>query len=285
MASFLAVVRTGNFRAAARERGLTQGAVSQHIKKLEAFLNTSLLERAHRGCVPTPEGLRFAPHAESLLRMHARALASVRRTCVAVGASSNIGIYMLQPYVRSFLDRHNHACDVDVQIHQNPVVAEKLEDGEIDVAVMEWWDERPGCSAYLWRQEELVVIVPPDHSWADLPCIPTSLLKDAPMLGGEPGTGTGRLLSRYLGEAAGEIQIAMRLGSTEAVKHWVKAGLGISLVLASTVERERREGTLCAIPLEGEPPCKDLFVIWRSSLWEESMSRRFAESLRPARDQ
>ncbi|MDY0146811.1 MAG: LysR family transcriptional regulator [Halothiobacillus sp.] len=280
VASFLAVVRTGNFRSAARERGLTQGAVSQHIKKLEAFLSSSLLERTHQGCVTTPEGARFVPHAESLLRMNARALSSILRDCVAVGASSNIGTYMLQPYVKSFLDIQNRTCDVDVQIHQNPVVADKLSEGEIDVAVMEWWDERPGCSAYLWRREELVVIVPPDHIWAALSYIPVSLLKGAPMLAGESGTGTGRLLSRYFGEEAVNLKIVMHLGSTEAVKQWVIAGLGISLVLASTVEHECREGGLCAIPLEGQPLYKDLFVIWRDSLGEDSQPRRFAESLR-----
>lgn len=274
------MARTGNFRAAAQELGVTQGAVSQHIKKLEELLHIRLLNRAHLGCDLTPEGVRFAPHADNLLRVNARALKAVQISHISVGASSNIGTYMLQPYVKSFLAHSNIECDIDIEIHQNPVVAEKLELGEIDVALMEWWDQRPGCSAYLWRQEELVVIVPPEHPWTSLPAISTALLKEAPILGGEPGTGTGRLLSRYLGDSAKDLKISMRLGSTEAVKHWVKAGLGVSLVLASTVERERQQGTLCVIPLEGEPPRKDLFVIWRNSLTVDSLPRRFAESLR-----
>lgn len=279
MATFLAVVRARNFRAAAKERGISQGAVSQHIKKLEGALGTLLVQRIHSGCEPTAEGARLVPHAESLIRVNARAIASVQRAGIALGASSNIGTYLLQPYVKSFSDIAGTDRIVDIVIQRNPVLADKIELGEIDVAVMEWWDQRPGCSARLWRTEELVVIVPPDHAWASLPNIPVSLLKSAPMLGGESGTGTGRLLARYLGEDAEELQINMHLGSTEAVKQWVKAGLGVSLVLAGTVEREHRDGTLRAIPLEGEPLCKDLYVIWRDSHMPESLPRRFAEHL------
>lgn len=272
-------MRSGNFRAAAAARNITQGAVSQHIKKLEAVIGVPLLVRGQRGCTPTSDGEKLLPHAESLLRLNGRALEAVRRTHVRVGASSNIGTYLLQPYIKAFIEREASACDVDVLIRQNPQVAEKVESGEVDVAVMEWWDGRPGCQAALWRREELVVIVPPDHAWAGMNAIPASLLTEAPMLGGEAGTGTGRLLTRYLGDAVTEMKPAMNLGSTEAVKQWVKAGLGVSLVLAGTVERECRDGSLCAIPLEGEPLCKELYVIWRDGLPPQNLSRRFAERL------
>ena len=279
MATFLAVVRARSFRAAAKDLGVTQGAVSQHVKKLELFLDTLLLQRIHSGCELTAEGTRFVPHAESLLRLNDRALASLKRARIVVGASSNIGTYLLQPYVKSFSALAGADCVVDIVIQRNPILAEKLESGEIDVAVMEWWEHRPGFGAHLWRTEDLVVIVPPDHDWARLPNIPVSLLKGVPMLGGEPGTGTGRLLARYLGEDIEGLQISMRLGSTEAVKQWVKAGLGVSLVLAGTVKREQHDGTLCAIPLQGKPLRKDLYVIWRDSPLPRCLARTFAEHL------
>jgi DNA-binding transcriptional LysR family regulator len=112
-----------------------------------------------------------------------------------------------------------------------------------------------------------------------LPRLPRAMLQGVPLLGGEPGTGTGRILARYFGAPPGDLQIGMRLGSTEAVKQWVKAGLGVSLVLAGTVAEECREGTLVAIPLEGEPPNKELYVIWRKSLAADSPARAFGEWL------
>lgn len=279
VATFLAVVRARNFRAAARVLGLSQAAVSQHIRKLEQSLGVPLLARHARGCAPTPEGAEFIPYAESLLRLNARALAALRGRRIAVGASSNIGIYLLQPYLKSYLEETGGSHPVDICIHPNPVIADKLDAGEIDVAAMEWWDERPGSVARPWRREELVVIVPRDHPWATRSHISRAMLEDAPILGGEPGTGTGRLLARYFGDAARELSITMRLGSTEAVKQAVKAGLGVSLVLAGTVAEECRTGTLAAVPLEGERPSKDLYIVCRESLPRESPSRRFAEWL------
>ncbi len=279
ISSFLAVLRTRNFRAAAHERALSQATVSQHIQKLEAALNTRLITRSHSGCTPTPAGTALLPHAESLLRVNTRALSLMHNPGVAIGASSNIGVYLLQPYVKSFLAETGGQYPIEITIQCNPAVADKLERGEIDVATMEWWDDRPGYVARPWRQEELVVIVAPDHAWAKLSAVPRALLKDAPLLGGEPGTGTGTLLVQHLGKEMRGLQAVMQLGSTEAVKRWVKAGLGVSIVLSSTVVEECRAGTLRAIPLEGDPICKALYVIWRATLRHDSLPLRLAKWL------
>ena len=81
------------------------------------------------------------------------------------------------------------------------------------------------------------------------------------MLGGEPGTGTGHLLQTYFGQGAIPT-VRLQLGSTEAVKQAVAAGLGISLVLASAVPREVAAGELCAIPFAAPALAKDLYAIW-----------------------
>lgn len=249
------------------------------MRKLEAALGARLIERDARGCLPTTEGTAFLAYAESLLRLNARAVEALRNHRVAIGASSNIGIYLLQPYIKLYFDGRAGLRSPEMHIHQNPVIADKLDAGEIDVAAMEWWDNRPGYVARLWRREELVAIVPPGHPWAVLPRLPRVALKGVPLLGGEPGTGTGRIVTRYLGASPGDIQVGMRLGSTEAVKQWVKAGFGVSLVLAGAVAEECRAGTLVAIPLEGEPPNKELVVIWRESLAAENPARAFGEWL------
>lgn len=279
IASFLAVLRTRNFRAAAHERALSQATVTQHIQKLEAALNTSLIARSHAGCTPTPAGTALLPHAESLLRVNTRVLNLMHKPAIAIGASSNIGVYLLQPYIKSFLAQTDGEYPIDVVIQNNLAIAEKLECGELDLAAMEWWDGRPGYAAHLWRQEELVVIVAPYHPWARLSAIPPSLLKEEPILGGEAASGTGTLLKQHFGDQIHGLQTAMQLGSTEAVKRWVKAGLGVSIVLSSTIFEETLAGTLRAIPLAGEPIRKPLYVIWRETLHKDSLPLRLARRL------
>lgn len=277
VATFLAVANQGGFREAARQTGQSQPAVTQHIKRLEQSLKVALIQRSNAGCTLTPEGTSFLPYAKHLVRAGARAQALFDKTVLSIGASSNTGIYLLQPRLRAYRDRVAHK--LQIAIGSNNRIAEQLQNFEIDVAIMEWWDPRPGFTATVWHREELQVIVPPDHHWAGRTSIPRNWLCGQALLGGEAGSGTRRLLQSYFGDDARNIGIAMQLGSTEAVKHAVRAGLGISLVMAAAVTDENRDGSLRAIPLEGGALHKDLYVISREDLLPDAPARHFCEFL------
>ena len=262
--TFLALVENKSFQAASEQLQIAQPTVSQQIRKLEQQLGVLLLRRLRSGCEPTAAALAFLPYAESLIRINRRALEAIRTDHLRVGASSNVGIYLLQPYVRTFLRDRDPAL-FDLVIDRNPVIAQKLDDRELDIAVMEWWDRRPGFLWSGWRREPLVLIVAPDHPFAAFTQISKDELATLDLLGGEPGTGTGRLLESYFGDGRPRPRVSLQLGSTEAVKQAVKAGLGVSLVLRCAVAEEVRSGSLCAIRI-GQPDLeKDLFVIWRNA--------------------
>lgn len=261
--TFLAVIATGSFHEAGRRLGIAQPTVSQHIRKLEESVRAALVERSPAGCRPTEAARTFMPYAESLLRIARRATEATAGRPLVVGSSGNIGIYILPEIVRRF-ELSPEGAPVDIVIAPNPEVAERLERAEVDIALLEWWDNRAGFVAASWRQEPLVAIVAPDHAWARLRAVPADTVRAAPLLGGEPGTGTGRLLQEALGEAG---SVARRLGSTEAVKRAVRAGLGVSIVLAATVADEVAAGTLAAVPIAGDTPLtKTLWAVRREHL-------------------
>lgn len=269
--TFLAVVNHGGFREASKHTGLAQPTVSQHIKRLEHSLNASLIQRSNAGCKLSHKGHQFLPYAQQLMRIHERIEASFIETELLVGASSNAGIYLLQPYIKAYWDMHvkSHPDSqlqpppLKLSIGSNTDVMKRLNNYEIDVAVLEWWDHRPGYQARLWRSEELVAIVPISHPWAKRSSIPSAWIKGHALLGGEAGSGTGRLLREYWGKDADTISISMQLGSTEAVKNAVQAGLGISLVMACSVEDEVQSGRLVALHFDDKPPAKNLYLISR----------------------
>lgn len=277
VATFLAVASQGGFREAARHTGLSQPTVTQQLKRLEQSLQVSLISRSNAGCTLTPEGRAFLPYAEHLVKTGRRAQALFDQRKLTIGASSNTGIYLLQPRLRAYRDSADH--QIDLVIGNNNAIADKLEHFEIDVAVMEWWDQRPGFQATVWHREELVLIVPPEHAWASRASIPRHWLRGQALLGGEAGSGTGRLLQAHFGEDAKTIGVAMQLGSTEAVKHAVQAGHGISLVMASAVMDEHAQGRLRAIAIEGDAPRKALYVICRDSLLPGAPALQFARFL------
>ncbi|WP_339842544.1 LysR family transcriptional regulator [uncultured Halopseudomonas sp.] len=274
--SLLAVISHRGFQTAAQVLGISQPSVSQHIQRLEEELGVTLITRGRRECTPTAAARALLPYAESLLRLEEQARAAVVRNTLRVGASSNIGIYLLQPVLRSF-ENNSNANGYELLIDHNPNISEKLRRGEIDVAVMEWSEPGPGLVSAPWRREPLVLIVPPDHPLAGETAINREQLSQLSLLGGEPGTGTGRLLNRFF-EGGPMPTVSRQLGSTEAVKQAVKAGLGVSLVMASAVEEEARAGSLRAIPVAGTGLLKDLFVTWRGSK-DATSAPRFVDHL------
>ena len=134
----------------------------------------------------------------------------------------------------------------------NPKIAEMLLTGEVDLAAMEWPLSHAAVSAKAWAREEMVIILPPDHAFATRSEITFEELKTLRILGGERGTGTGTLLNDALGPQAAELNTVGNLGSTEAVKRAVAAGLGASIVLGALGSVGSGLGGSGHLPLEGQ---------------------------------
>jgi DNA-binding transcriptional LysR family regulator len=274
--TFVAIVDAGGFQKAGTVLRLAQPTVSHQLRKLEEHLKARLLHRTPTQIDLTRHGERFLPLARSLLRAAGRAESLLESVPPTIGASSNIGIYMLQRYLRTY------ARQASLKIGPNPSVHDWLRSGEIDLGIVEWWPDTPGFESRLWRRERLVAIFPPGHRWASGPALPLDALFEEPLLGGEAGTGTGALLKELLGAKAARIRIDRNLGSTEAVKQAVMAGLGVSLVLESSVEDERRAGSLDVRPVEGVDLAKRILIVMPEGPAETSPARDFVGLLTAA---
>jgi DNA-binding transcriptional LysR family regulator len=271
--TFLAVLSERGFRAAARDLRLSPSTVLEHIKQLETDLAAPLLVRRRGVIEATCHGAAFAPLARAMLDTAERSRAIIAQATLRIAASSNIGTYLLQSTLAAF-----HAADplpVDLWIGANPDVAERLTNGSADVALMEWWSDRPGFCQHSWRREPLVVIVAPGHPWAARASVEAGELAGQTLLGGEPGTGTNTVLRKQLGALADNIAAIGGLGNTEAVKRAVRAGRGISLVIAAAVTDELRAGQLVALPINGIELAKELKIIAPVGLPEAAPASRF----------
>ena len=280
--TYVAIVEAGSFQGAATRLGIAQPTASQHMRKLEETLGHRLIERTRAQAVPTAEGARFLPFARTLLRVADRAQASLTDGGLAIGAASNIGVYLLQPLVSAFRSGARGLGPIDIRIGSNLETARRLEEAEIDIALMEWWDGRPGFDAAVWRDEPLVVIVPRGHRWADRKWIDKTTLLEEPLIGGEPGTGTARLLQDRLGIDPARLKAGLQLGSTEAVKQAVRAGLGVSVTLMSAVREEIAAGHLVAPRLRNGRLSKQLFSIVPDHAPPQGPARTFDAFLRQA---
>jgi DNA-binding transcriptional LysR family regulator len=263
--SFIAAAECGGITAAARRLGRSQPTVSQHLQRLETQLDRQLVTRGPGGLTLTAEGRRLLPLARGLLSLDRQFAASDDQAPpLRLGACSNIGIYLL-PDLLMDLRRQGQPMP-RVAIASNPEIARQLADGEVDVALMEWWDDQAGFTSQIWRREPVVAILPLDHPLAPRKTVTLAALRREKLLGGEGGTGTGRLLRTYL-RVGKPLDVAMNLGSTEAVKRAVAAGLGVSLVLQLSVA-EHLAGPARVLAVRPLMPAlqKPLHLIWRTGV-------------------
>jgi DNA-binding transcriptional LysR family regulator len=278
--AYLTILQTGSFHESARRLGLSQASVSQQIRKLEQAVGAQLIVRDRAGCRVAPRTEDFTRYATAIMSLAERAVRAFTHPLVVVGAASNIGTYLLAPLHRRFIERYGDAAELRPVLDHNRAVADLLEFDAIDVALMEWWDHRPGFDAAVWHEEELVVIVGPNHPWRSRESVSVADLVEQPLLGGEPFSGTGTLLRARFEDADLQLPVAMNLGNTEAVKHAVRNGLGISLVLRGAVHDETESGSLRILRVAGPPLLKKLFVVHRSHLLPDAPVANFVNLVR-----
>lgn len=277
--TFLAVLEEGGVRPAARRLALSPSTVLDHLRGLERTLEIALVVRGAGPLRPTPQGLRFLPLARALLRTAETAGQVVRAMPLRLAAATNVGVYLIQPAIAAYQEfasaQAGPGSEVELWIGSNPEVADRLEAGAADLAVMEWWDGRAGFCADVWRREPLCLIAGPNHSLAGRRSVPLEALDGEVLFGGERGTGTGTLLRRQLGARAADLRTIDGLGSTEAVKRAVRSGRGLSLVLRGAVEEEIAAGQLVGLELEGVELVKELHLVVPEGLPESAPATRF----------
>jgi DNA-binding transcriptional LysR family regulator len=260
LSTYQSLVKTRNFHQTAEELGVSQSTVSLHIRRLEDYLGTQLIIRRHSGCELTPQADRFNAYADGILHLLQRARENLDSDTVRVGASTNIGTYLLQPVLKTYLDAHAGEVDVRLTIDRNDQIVEQLVNHQIDLAFTEWWAPRKEFRSEVWRTEPLVVILPANHPLTASKELDPESLVGQPLLGGEKGTGTGRLLRDQLGDLAGKYMVHMNLGNTSAVIEGVRNGLGISIVQESAVTEKSVRAGITVRTLKNCPLVKSIHI-------------------------
>ena len=251
--------------------------MTDHLARVEAEIGVALLLRRPRSVTLLPPGHALLPIARTLIETSAHAREAVTRTGLALAASSNAGVYLLAPAIAAF--ERETATTVALWVGPNPAVRARLLSGQASAAVMEWWEPEPGFEARPWRDEALVLITPPGHPLARRGRAGLADLEGETLLAGEPGSGTGRVLRAGLCPLADRLRLRGGFNSAEAVKRAVRAGLGVSLVLASAVRDELEAGTLVAPVLGDAELAKTLWLVLPAEAPPGSPAARLARIL------
>jgi DNA-binding transcriptional LysR family regulator len=237
---FAAVARHGSFTRAAEELWITQSALSQQVRRLEAELGVALLRRTPRGTELTPAGEELLPRAEAILAEVARARASLdRHAGVTRGRVRVAATTMDTPRLPAALAAFHRAHPgLQIALRHAPAaeIAALVASGAADVGVASpHGDPPPGVEAIALAEQPLRVILPPGDPLAD--GITLDDLRGRPFILAEPGTALRETVLAAT-QAAGFSPLPLfEVGDPLTVRYLVRAGLGISVVPASWLER------------------------------------------------
>jgi len=280
---FHTVARLLSFTKAAETLHMTQPAVTFQIRQLEEYFNTRLFDRTHNRISLTAAGQQVFDFADKILSLYTEMDNRVRELTgdvsgvLLIGASTTIAEYVLPTLLGEFKDRCP-GINIRLSVSNSVGVVHMVENNSVDVGIVESPISNKNLMVEVCWHDELVLICPPDHPLASEDKIPVASLRDLPFICREEGSGTREFICDYLGQNSlqlDDLNLAMEMGSPEAVKSAVEAGLGISIVSKATVGKEIRLGTIKAIPLD--PPLKRPFSIvhqrqkFRLSIMDEFM--------------
>jgi len=262
---FHTVARLLSFTKAAESLHMTQPAVTFQVRQLEEHFNTRLFDRTHNRINLTEAGSRVFLYADKISELYSEMENAVREMTgeisgiVMIGASTTIAEYMLPALLGDF--KHKYP-DVNVQLKVSNTdgIVSMVESNVIDLGVVEAPVLNKNLVVDVCRMDQLVAIVSRKHPLASDEVVNVHRLLEFPYICREEGSGTREVINDYFDEAsvnAGEVNICMELGSPEAIKGAVEAGMGVSIVSRATIHKELQLGSLAALTLD--PPLQRPF--------------------------
>lgn len=267
---FYTVARLLSFTKAAETLHMTQPAVTFQVRQLEEHFNTRLFDRTHNRISLTEAGKRVFEYAEKIFEYYAEMEDKIREMtgdmsgALTIGASTTIAEYMLPSLLGDFKKKYDDV-NLQLKVSNTEGIVSMVENNVIDLGVVEAPVTNRNLAVEVCRVDQLVVITPPQHPLAAFSSVTVDKLVQFPFICREEGSGTREVVAEYfdaVGERGGnELKMGMELGSPEAVKGAVEAGMGISIVSKATIQKELQLGVLAAIPLS--PPLERPFSFVR----------------------
>ena len=253
---FRAVARTGSFSRASKELFISQPAVSVQVKALEEFFGAPLIDRSGRGLRLTEVGQVVLEHAERIFNISDGMMEAVqdvkglRAGRLSIASSTTPGDYLLPALIGEFKRRHPHV-EVELRITNTPGIVRQLLQHETDLGFVGDPLEHDELEVLPFRRDEIVLFARADHP---LVCGPEASLDELGREGlvlREPGSATRKWAEEGLKGLGLHYKVVMELGSNEAVKRAVAAGLGLGMLSRYALDVELASGALCVASVPG----------------------------------
>lgn len=271
---FAEVARSGSISKAARKLGLSQQAVSARMRSLEGVTRLSLLQRTTTGATLSPHGLEFLSQADRVLgaaqdlQRHIETTSGDRAKTLEVAASQTVAEHLVPHWLMRFqTERHQSGqktSDVSVHVGNTQDVIKFLRSQVVELGFIESPHIPADFSHEIIAQDQLELVVSPEHRWAKIDALlPLEKLIATPLVMREAGSGTRDVLEFELARfGMTNVPAALELGTTSAVRSAAVAGIAPSFLSLRTVQDDLEVGRLVAVPTALGKVTRPFTALW-----------------------
>ncbi|HLR65629.1 selenium metabolism-associated LysR family transcriptional regulator [Virgibacillus alimentarius] len=286
--TFIAVAERKSFSEAAKILFVTQPTITAQVKALEEELDTKLFERTTKKVEMTQSASILLKYAKEIVHLNDVAKKEVLKIeefmygDLSIGCSLTIGEYILPEFLKRLKEMYP-LINMSVDITNSNNIVEHMKDQLIDVGLVETPIEDPKMIFEPFWEDELLLIAAPDYFSQDEIRISHDLLKSTPLIMREKGSGTRSVLMNHLKDAGisiNDLNIVMELGSTEAIKSAVEAGLGVSIISKHAIKKEQKLQLLKAYTIKNVTFNRYFYIAVRKDQVLKSTADVFVEELK-----
>lgn len=282
---FHAVARHRSYTKAGHELRISQSAVSHQIKDLENYLDLDLFEKLGKQIHLTTSGYILEEYAQrifSLAEEAQKALEEVKglkRGSLRIGASTTPGIYVLPAILGDFQRRYPQ-IELSLEIANTKQIERMVKRNEIDLGIVGRRVNSQEVKVEPYLEDQLVLILSPNHLLAKKETIPIHCLVGERFILREKGSATREVWEKALEETHLRMEKPMELGSTEAIKRAVEAGLGVSVVSKYACTSEVASRRLVMRPFLERSLTRQFQIIYHKDKRFSGTTKAFLEILR-----
>ena len=265
--SFEAVVRLGGVGRAARALHLAQPTVSTQMKELASALGLVLFDPQGRGIAPTAVGERLAQAVREMgvawqsFEEDAAALQGLRRGRLRIAAVTTTEYFL--PDLLGPFARDHPGIDIELAVENRDAVVARLERGDDELAAMMLPPGHLPLARWPFLENPLVMIAPAGHALARRRRLKLADLVGEPLLARESGSGTRAAAEQAFAAQGVHWPPRMALGSNEAIKHAVRAGMGLAVLSRHTLAQDPASDGLAVLSVVGFPLRRQWHLVWR----------------------
>jgi DNA-binding transcriptional LysR family regulator len=272
-----------SYTRVAEELHLTQPAVSIQIKRLEESVGMPLVEQVGKRVFLTEAGRELFEACRDVLdrlRVLNEDMVGLEQgvkgplNLAAITTAKYFMPHLLGVFLRDYPGVEPH-----LTITNQSRVIERLEENMDDLVIMGTVPEEMGLEAQFFLDNPLVVVAPPDHPLVGQKRIPLARIAEERYLSRESGSGTRAARTRLFAEHGLAANIYMELGSSEAIKQAVMAGLGISVLSMHNLRLELAAGLIAVLDVEHFPLMRQWYAVHLKDKKLSSTSRMFLDFL------